>query len=465
MKPFLGKDFLLDTKPARRLFHDYAEDQPILDYHTHLIPQQIAENAQFGDLAQVWLGGDHYKWRLMRANGIPEADITGHPADEKTFLAWARTVPKTVGSPLYHWTHLELQRYFGIDDVLNEATAASIWKRANERLADPSFRVHGLLEKFRVRAVCTTDDPADDLAFHHKHRQNRGAVMAPTFRPDKALACAAAGYAAYVEKLGAAAGVVIRTYRELVVALGLRHRFFAEAGCRLSDHAVVIPPAADAAPEQLEAVFQRAVSGQPVPAAEAEAFQCALLVEVGRLNAAAGWTMQIHLGAQRNLNSRMFTQLGPDTGYDAIHDAPVAAATAGLLDRMARSEALPRVILYGLNPSSHDALATVMGGFQDGTAAGKIQLGSAWWFNDHIDGMDLQLRTLANHGLLSRFVGMLTDSRSFLSFPRHEYFRRVLCRLLGNWMESGLAPASYEHVGGMVRDICFANVKSFLQLV
>ena len=462
MKPFLGEDFLLTTEPARRLFHDYAKAMPILDYHNHLPPQQVADDARFGNLAQIWLGGDHYKWRLMRANGVPEADITGHPADEKTFQAWARTIPKAVGNPVYHWTHLELQRYFGIHDVLNEASAPKIWKVANEQLATPAFSVKSLLKKLNVVALCTTDDPADDLAHHKRH--TGAPVMVPTFRPDKALGADTPGWGDYLVKLGKAAGVEIRGVRTLVQALEIRHQAFHDVGSRISDHALVTPWATPATGVDLEATFQSLLAGKSVPERDTQALKTHLLLQVARLNHEKGWTMQLHIASQRNLNTAMFGKLGPDTGYDAISDEPIALALAQFLDLAARDGGLPRTILYGLNPASHDALATVMGCFQDGTVAGKLQLGAPWWFNDHIDGMDLQLRALANNGLLSRFVGMLTDSRSFLSFPRHEYFRRVLCRLIGGWVEDGLAPADYPLLGGLVQDISFNNVKAFLNL-
>jgi len=462
MKPFLGEDFLLTTEPARRLFHDYAKAMPLLDYHNHLPPEQVADDARFDNLAQIWLGGDHYKWRLMRANGIPEAGITGHPADERTFRAWARTVPQTIGNPVYHWTHLELQRYFGITEVLNEGSASSIWKAANEQLETPEFSVQSLLKRMNVVALCTTDDPADDLAHHRRHTGTP--VMVPTFRPDKALNVDAPGWVAYLAKLGQAAGVEIHTLRGLVQALETRHQAFHAVGSRISDHALVTPWATPAEGIDLEATFQGLLAGRPTPEIAVAAVKTHLLVEVARMNHEKGWTMQLHMAAQRNLNTVMFRKLGPDTGYDAISDEPVALNLAKFLDLANREGGLPRTILYGLNPGCHDAVTTVIGAFQDGVVAGKIQLGSAWWFDDHIDGMDLQLRALANNGLLSKFVGMLTDSRSFLSFPRHEYFRRVLCRLIGRWVEDGLAPADYGLLGGMVQDICFNNIKRFLNL-
>jgi len=462
MKPFLHDDFLLATEPARRLYHDWAKNEPILDYHNHLIPDQVADDVRFTDLAALWLGGDHYKWRQMRSNGVPEAVITGKKPNRETFRAWAATVPKLLGNPLYHWTHLELKRYFGINEVLSPETADSIYDRVNEMLAGDGFSTHQLLAKMKVKAVCTTDDPADDLAAHRRHQGS--VVLAPTLRPDKAVAVDNPAWPAYLVQLGQAAGIEIRTLADLKAALGKRHQFFHDAGCRLTDHALVVPPSKTAPAAVLDATFAALLAGKSAPASDSEALQTEILAEVGRLNSEKGWTMQLHIGAQRNLNKPMFDKLGPDTGYDAISDAPVGLALAALLGVLVQRESLPRVILYSLNPTANDMLATVMGSFQDGTVAGKIQLGSAWWFNDHIDGMDQQIRALANLGLLSRFVGMLTDSRSFLSFPRHEYFRRVLCARVGSWMDEGLVPGDYQLVGGMVRDICYQNAHRFFRL-
>jgi len=346
--------------------------------------------------------------------------------------------------------------------VLNEASASKIWKAANEKLATPAFSVKNLLKKMNVVALCTTDDPADDLAHHKRH--TGAPVMVPTFRPDKALGADVAGWPAYLTKLGKTAGIEIRSVGALVQALELRHRAFHDVGSRISDHALVTPWATPAAGVDLEATFQSLLAGKTAVERDIQALKTHLLIQVARMDQEKGWTMQLHIASQRNLNTVMFGKLGPDTGYDAISDEPVALKLAQFLDLAAREGGLPRTILYGLNPTSHDALATVMGCFQDGTVAGKLQLGAPWWFNDHIDGMDLQLRALANNGLLSRFVGMLTDSRSFLSFPRHEYFRRVLCRLVGSWVEDGLAPADYGLLGGLVQDISFNNVKAFLNL-
>jgi glucuronate isomerase len=473
MTKFMDEDFLLPDRASRRLYHDYAEGLPIIDYHCHLPPAAIADDERFRDIAQAWLGGDHYKWRAMRANGVPEYDITGRPADKATYLAWARTVPRLVGNPLYHWTHLELRRYFGVKEQLDEASAERIWEACSEALAGPGFGARSLLRRMRVAAACTTDDPADSLEKHAAYAAYRASaaepgepVMVPAFRPDKALAVESpAAWREYLAKLGASASVEIRDYASLVGALEKRHEFFHSLGCRLSDHALVQVPGRPVSEARAEELFARALSaaagGGALDPVEAEELKTALLVEVGRMDARRGWTMQLHLAALRNLNSRMFAALGPDTGYDSAGDGVRAAPLAAFLDALASDGLLPKTILYSLNPNDYEVLASVMGCFQEGPTAGKMQLGSAWWFNDHIDGMEVQLRALANLGLLSRFVGMLTDSRSFLSFPRHEYFRRLLCRLVGGWIERGEAPADFELLGGMVGDIAYRNARSY----
>jgi glucuronate isomerase len=483
MRKFMDEDFLLPDESSRRLFHDYAKSMPIIDYHCHLPPADIASDAHFENIAQAWLGGDHYKWRAMRANGVSEADITGRKSDKRSFLAWAATVPSLVGNPLYHWTQLELQRYFGIDEVLNTASAERIWAECNAKIAGPDFGARALLRKMRVKAVCTTDDPADSLEHHISYAAYRGSaagaaagepVMVPAFRPDKALAIESPlAWKEYLSRLGASASVEIVSYFSLVEALEKRHAFFHEKGCRLSDHALVQAPGRPVASSRAEALFERAFGGAReyaredgrehavLSTEEAEELKTALLLEVGRMDARRGWTMQLHLAAMRNLNSRMFAKLGPDTGYDSVNDPVRAAPLAAFLDALERDGLLPKTILYSLNPGDYEVMASVMGCFQDGSIPGKIQLGSSWWFNDHIDGMETQLRALANLGLLSRFVGMLTDSRSFLSFPRHEYFRRILCRLVGGWVERGEAPADYAALGSMIQDISYRNARGY----
>jgi glucuronate isomerase len=468
MKPFMNADFLLPDDCSRRLFHDYAAQMPIIDYHCHLPPADIASNATFRNLAHAWLGGDHYKWRAMRSNGVPEADITGHEPDYNTFMAWARTVPRLVGNPLYHWTHLELQRYFGISEALSEKTAPAIWEVCNAQIVTPEFGARSLLMRMNVRAVGTTDDPADSLEHHIAYaavRQAGEPVMVPSFRPDRALATDdLAVWKTYIERLGAAANVSIGSYAALVTALDTRHAAFHNLGCRASDHGLTAPFATFVSPQALEAIFAKLLGGAALTSAEADAYKTAVLLEVGRMNAQRGWAMQLHLAAVRNLNSAMFAKLGPDTGYDAVNDEQIAAKLGAFMNALQSENMLPKTILYSLNPNDLEVLGTVMGCFQDGSIPGKIQMGSAWWFNDHIEGMRQQMVSLGNLGLLSRFVGMLTDSRSFLSFPRHEYFRRVLCALVGGWMENGEIPPDFDTFGAMVQDISYRNAKNYFAI-
>jgi len=464
----MDADFLLPDDSSRRLFHEHAAGMPILDFHCHLPPAAVALDSHFPTLAHAWLGGDHYKWRAMRANGIPEADITGHPPDYRSFLAWARTVPALPGNPLYHWTHLELQRYFGIHEPLSPKTAPMIWEACNARLAEPGFGARALLTRMNVRAICTTDDPADHLEHHAAYRAARRPgepVMVPSFRPDPALATERPEtWNAYLERLGAAADVTIGSFRELVAALDRRHAAFHELGCRASDHGLSRPVAAFASAQALEDLFARVRRGAAPSAQEAATFRTALLLAVARMDARRGWAMQLHLGALRDLNQAMAARLGPDTGFDAAGDGPMARELAAFLDALARDGLLPRTLLYSLNPGDYEAMASVMGCFQDGSGPGKLQLGAAWWHNDHRDGMRRQMIVLASQGLLSRFVGMLTDSRSFLSFPRHEYFRRILCALVGGWMEAGEVPADFESFGAMVQAISFRNAHAWFAL-
>ncbi len=468
MKSFMNEDLLLPDESSRRLYHDYAADMPIIDYHCHLPPAEIAGDTHFRNIAHAWLGGDHYKWRAMRSNGVAEQDITGHEPDYKTFLAWAKTVPYLIGNPLYHWTHLELQRYFGIYEPLSEKTAPMIWEACNAQLGKPEFGARALLKGMKVRAVGTTDDPADTLEHHiayAKARQPGEPLMVPSYRPDKALAVEdPVAWKAYVERLGSAAGISIGSYKELVAALDKRHGVFHELGGRASDHAVLTPFAEFASAQTLESIFAKAWKGAALAPEEIEAFKTGLLLEVGRMNARRGWAMQLHIAAVRNVNSTMFKKLGPDTGYDAVGDQPIAEKLGRFLDALQADNMLPKMIFYSLNPNDLEVLGTVMGCFQDGSIPGKIQCGSAWWFNDHIEGMRRQMISLANLGLLSRFVGMLTDSRSFLSFPRHEYFRRLLCGLIGGWIEAGEIPPDFETFGGMVQDISYRNAKNYFAI-
>ena len=464
--PFIQEDFLLHSKTARRLYHQYAEEQPILDYHCHLPPQDVSANRRFENLCEIWLEGDHYKWRAMRANGVDEKYCTGNvPAYEK-FLAWARTVPYTLRNPLYHWTHLELKRYFGIDELLDESSAARIWERANELLAGDDLRAHGILRRFQVRAVCTTDDPTDDLACHKAIAASGLATKVfPAFRPDKALNVHLPElFQAWIARLEAAANTSIGKFAEFVDALKKRHDFFHQMGGRLSDHGMNCVFGEFAGEGEAAAIFDKARSGQPATPGEHARFAGFMMLEFGRWDAQAGWTKQIHLGARRNNNTRRFRELGPDTGFDSIGDWPQADALGSYLDRLDQESALPKMVLYNLNPSDNYVLATMAGNFQDGSVAGKIQFGSGWWFLDQKEAMTWQINALSNCGLLSRFLGMLTDSRSFMSYPRHEYFRRVLCNLLAADVEAGEIPDSDELLAPMIRNICYGNARRFLGL-
>jgi glucuronate isomerase len=458
---FIHDDFLLGNDSARRLFHEHAKDQPIIDFHNHLSPAQIAENHRFADLHEIWLAGDHYKWRAMRSNGIPESQITGDSSPLEKFLAWARTAPYTLRNPLYHWTHLELVRHFGIHDSLDESSATRIWDEANEKLA--SLRVHDILAMHRVRVLCTTDDPADPLDHHVAiGKSDLPTRVYPTFRPDKALQIAnPAAFRIWIEKLGTRTGSSIRTFDDLLSELKRRHDDFHELGCRLSDHGLNTAPKRPPGHATAAAIFAKALSGKTCTLEELADYEAQVMHEVGRWNAVRGWTMQLHLGALRNNNSRIFRSLGADAGCDSIADVSHAAALAGFLDALDSVGSLPRTILYNLNPSDNYVFGTMIGNFQDGTIAGKIQLGSGWWFLDQKEGMESQINALSNLGLLRRFVGMVTDSRSFLSFPRHEYFRRVLCNLLGSDMERGEIPMDDALVGSLVRDICYGNASSY----
>ncbi|MDQ8179221.1 glucuronate isomerase [Pelagicoccus sp. SDUM812005] len=460
---FIHDDFLLQTDAARELYHNYAKDEPIYDYHCHLPPQDVANNRRFSDLAEIWLEGDHYKWRAMRSNGVSEAYCTGEADPYDKFLAWCRTVPHTLRNPLYHWSHLELKRYFDIDVLISEDTAKEIWDAANEKLKSDDLSAHGILKNFKVKVVGTTDDPTDDLANHAAIRdQGLDTKVVPTFRPDKALNVdRAEAFNAWVDKLAGVVGSDISSLADLLAALKARHSFFHEMGGRLSDHGLERCYFAETSEQEVSAIFDKARSGSNATEAEKEAFAFYVMREVGRWNAERGWTMQLHVGAIRNNNSRMFRSLGPDTGFDSIGDFPQVRSMSRFLDSLDTTGQLPKTVIYNLNWSDNYAMATMLGNFQDGTVAGKIQLGSGWWFLDQKEGMIAQMNALSNLGLLSRFVGMLTDSRSFLSYPRHEYFRRILCDLLGQDMVSGEIPHDMDLVGGMVKNICFGNANEY----
>ncbi|MFP4301300.1 MAG: glucuronate isomerase [Spirochaetaceae bacterium] len=466
MKPFMDDNFLLLSRTAERLYHEHAATMPIFDYHCHLSPRMIAEDHRFSDIGEAWLAGDHYKWRAMRTNGVPEAYVTGDAPNREKFQKWAETVPYTVGNPLYHWTHLELKKPFGIEGILlNGESAEEIWERTNALLKKPEFSVRGLLREAKVRYVGTTDDPADDLS-HHRAIAEDGSfdiTVSPSFRPDNSYAVdKPAEYPAYLGKLAAASGRDrIGSFRELLTVLMERIDYFAGHGCKVSDHALTLPVYREVGGEELERIFRDAAAGREVSGEDHAAFATALLKELGREYARRGWVFQLHIGALRNNNSRMYEALGPDTGFDSMADGAIALPLSKLLDSMEKSGELPRTIIYNLNPRDNELLATMIGNFQDGSVPGKMQLGSGWWFNDQKAGMEWQMRALANMGLLRRFVGMLTDSRSFLSFPRHEYFRRTLCNMLGSWVEEGEAPNDMQLLGSMVEEICWHNAVEY----
>jgi glucuronate isomerase len=478
MKKFMDENFLLSNKTAQKLYHEAAAGEPIFDYHCHLIPKEIAGDQRFPDLASVWLGGDHYKWRALRANGVPEKLVTGDADPYDKFLAWAETVPRLIGNPLYHWTHLELRRYFDITEVLNPQSAPAIWKAANERLKnDPALSVFGIFKKFKVFAVGTTDDPADSLEWHQKAKGAVETRVLPSFRPDRILNIDKPDFAEYIARLGTAAGKTISSLDDLLAAIRDRIAFFDKMGCRASDHALEFPPFAAALSggavdrglweKETKETFAAALNGKVPDSRGVESWKTFILEFLGGEYFARGWAMQIHLAAIRSINTAAFKKLGPDTGFDAVHDHPVAEKLSRFLDLLCSAGRLPKIILYSLNIKDFYSLGTIMGCFQNDVNSakpdipGRIQLGSSWWFLDHIDGMETQMKILGNLGLLSRFVGMLTDSRSFLSYPRHEYFRRILCGILGTWAENGEIPGDFDLLGGMVRDISFRNAERY----
>lgn len=462
MKAFLDDDFLLTTPTARRLYQ-VARSMPILDYHCHLDPKEIAQDRRFENITQVWLGGDHYKWRLMRANGVDEAYITGDAPDREKFQKWAETLELAIGNPLYHWSHLELRRYFGYEGVLNGDTAQEVWELCNQKLQEPGMSARNLIANSGVTLVCTTDDPADSLEWHQQLAQDScfPVKVLPAWRPDAAMGLERPEYLDYLQRLGQAAGVEIRTYGDLKKALLSRMAFFDKMGCRASDHALTVAVCQPASEEELERVFQKRLEGEPLTQEELAAFQTGFLRFVAGEYKRLGWVMQLHYGCRRNNNTRMFHKLGRDTGYDAVLQGTPSLEVAAFLDLLASQDALPRMVLYSLNPNDDEGLNSVIGCFQDGTPLGRIQQGSAWWFNDHKAGMVKQLTAFANGGLLGNFIGMLTDSRSFLSYPRHEYFRRILCELLGAWVENGEYPADWKALEKMVRGVCYNNAVEF----
>ncbi|MGN0232810.1 MAG: glucuronate isomerase [Bacteroidaceae bacterium] len=464
MKPFMDKDFLLDTRTAQVLYHEEAASLPIIDFHCHLSPKEIAEDHKFRSITELWLGGDHYKWRALRANGVDERYITGEASDWEKFEKWACTMPYCMRNPLYHWTHLELRTAFGIQDILKDETAKRIYERCNEMLTQPEYSARGLMRRYHVEVVCTTDDPADSLQYHQSIRDSGFEIkVLPTWRPDKALAIdKPQEYLAYIRRLGEAADVEIDSYPTLVDALQRRHDFFEKQGCRLSDHGISRFPWSPYSEAQANTILKKVLGGKEASESESEQFSTALLLELARMDARSGWTQQFHYGPMRNNNTRMFRLLGPDTGYDSIGTQDTSASMARFLDALDSENMLAQTILYCINPSDNEMLATMIGNFQQGPQPGKIQFGSGWWFNDQLDGMERQMNALSMQGLLSRFVGMLTDSRSFLSYPRHEYFRRCLCRTIGRDVEMGLLPASeMPFIRKMIRDISYYNAKRY----
>ena len=463
MKPFMDNDFLLSNDTAKTLYHDYAKKVPIIDYHCHINPQEIAEDRQFDTITQVWLGGDHYKWRQMRTNGIDEKFITGDATDYEKFEKWAATLQKAIGNPLYHWSHLELQRYFNYDKPLSPATASEVWDVCNKKLADPSMTVRNIIRQSNVETICTTDDPVDSLEWHKKIAEDETfeVKVLPAWRPDKAMNLEKPEYLDYLAKLETVSGVKIDSFAALCEALKVRMDFFASMGCCVSDHALEYVMYKPATAEEIETIFAKRLAGTAPSALEELQFKTAFMNFVGKEYHRLGWVMQLHYGTKRDNNVFRYNQLGPDTGYDCINTYSSSAEMAAFLNSLNATDQLPKTIIYSLNPTDNAAIGTVLGCFQDASCVGKIQQGSAWWFNDHKTGMTEQMTSLANLSLLANFVGMLTDSRSFLSYTRHEYFRRILCNLIGTWVENGEYPNEIEFLGKMVQDISYYNTKNY----
>lgn len=466
MKTFMDENFLLNSKTAEALYHSYAKDMPIIDYHCHLNPREIAEDKKYKSITELWLGGDHYKWRAMRSNGVEEKYITGDAPDKEKFMKWADTISRCIGNPLYHWTHLELKRYFNMELVLSPDTAETIWEHCNKMLSSGQLSARKLIRNSNVKVICTTDDPTDSLEYHKVIAADNtfDTRVYPTFRPDKAINIEKEGFKAYIGALGRTAGIGIKDFDDLKKALASRIQYFHDAGCRVSDHALDTVAYAEASDEEMDIILKKALNGQSLTEAEIRKYKSQILLFVGREYAKRNWVMQLHIGALRNVNSRMMRLMGPDTGFDSMNDGTFAGDLAKILDALNESGELPRTILYSLNPRDNEVLGALIGCFQGEGIPGKLQFGSGWWFNDQKDGMIRQMTALANLGLLSRFVGMLTDSRSFTSYTRHEYFRRILCDLVGGWVENGEAPNDMQLLGGMIRDICYNNAAAYFQL-
>lgn len=466
MKEFINEDFLLQNETAKMLYHNHAKKMPIIDYHCHLSPKMIADDYQFKSITELWLGGDHYKWRAMRANGVDEKFITGkESSDWEKFYKWAETVPYTLRNPLYHWTHLELKTCFGISETLNPDSAKRIYDRCNELLQQPEFSARGLMKRYNVELVCTTDDPVDSLEYHKAIAESGFEIrVLPAWRPDKAMNIStSAAYREYMKKLSEASGINICKFDDMIDALKARQEFFAENGCKLADHGMDYIPSSDYTKQEIDDIFDKVYGGTELTKEEKLKYQTAMLKILSEMNAEAGWTQQYHYGPIRNTNSIMMGKLGPDTGFDTIGDYSCAEAFVKIFDELNSKGKLAKTIIYNIDPAANDMVASMIGNYQDGSVPGKMQFGAGWWFNDQMGGMLRQMNSLSEQGLLSRFVGMLTDSRSFLSYPRHEYFRRILCNMLGCDVESGLLPeAEMERIKGMVEDICYYNAKRYL---
>jgi len=463
MKPFMDENFLLSTETARVLFHEAAKDMPIIDYHCHLQPREIAQNIKFDNITHLMLGGDHYKWRAMLSWGVEERLIRGDGDPKEKFIAFADTVAHAIGNPLYHWTHLELQRVFGVDTPLNKDTASEIYDYTSELLQQDDFRAQALVDKFNVDYLCTTDDPVDDLSFHQAiaAEGKLKARVLPTFRPDKAVNVDRAGFADYIQQLSRVAGMEIKSTADVLTALERRVEYFHALGARISDHGMDTVPYGEPSFKQADKAFKAAMAGEEMKQKHIDSYRTVLLAGLGAMYAQRGWTQQYHMGAMRNNNTAMFRRYGPDVGFDSITDQPIAHNLSRLMDLQDTQGQLPKTILYCLNGAANGIIGTMLGNFQQGGIKGKIQMGSGWWFMDQKDGMEDQLHYLANLGVLGTFVGMLTDSRSFISYPRHEYFRRILCNVIGNWVENGEYPADMETLKGLVRDICYNNAKEY----
>jgi len=457
MTKFMDQDFLLNTEAAKKLYHDYAEHMPILDYHCHISPMEIAQDRKYENITQLWLGGDHYKWRQMRSNGVPEKYITGDASDYEKFEMWAKTLERAVGNPLYHWSHLELQRYFGYYGVLNSKTCKEVWDICNEKLAHTSCRQ--LIKDSNVTLICTTDDPVDSLEWHEKIAADDtfDVQVLPAWRPDKATNINKPEYVSYLAKLSEVSGIKVDSFKSLMEAIRNRMDFFEKHGANVSDHGIDYVPYAPATMDEVEAIVAKKLAGSKLSMDEVNKYKYAFLQELAKEYHKRNWIMQLHYGAKRDNNTDMYNKLGPDTGFDCIGSQVQTGDVADFLNALSATNEIPKTILYSLNPNDNSAIGTMLGCFQNEDAVGKIQFGSAWWFNDHLKGMTDQLTDLGNLGLLGNFIGMLTDSRSFISYARHEYFRRILCRLLGSWIDEGMLPEDYEYIGSIVRDISYNN--------